>query len=312
MLKEILDIIDLLDGADANGETVVQWLRQRGADAEVVPIDAGGHTDLVRVRIAGVEGRTAGGRAPTLGIIGRLGGVGSRPKRLGLVSDADGAIVALAAAGVLARMQTRGDRLRGDVLVRTHVSPASPMIPHEPAPFIDVPVDRDVLARAEMDAEMDAILSIDATRANRIAKRSGFGITGTVKEGYLLRPTPAVLDICERVGRRPAVVVPIFTQDLTPPGNGIHHINSILQPATMTDAPVIGIALLSPMIVGGASTGVVHEQDLATAGRAVVEIAKEFSAGTLAFYHEQEFRRLVDLYGPMKRFQEPPAATGRA
>jgi hypothetical protein len=300
MLKCVIDVVDLLSGADASGESVAGWLRTFGADVDLVRLEGpSGRTDLVRAVIPGAEGRRAGGTAPTLGIIGRLGGIGVRPHRLGLVSDADGAIVALAVAAALARLRARGDRLRSDVLVRTHISPASPIIPHEPAAFVDVPVDRNELARAEVDPEMAAILSIDATRANRIVKARGFGITGAVKDGYLLRPTVPMLDAFERVAGHAPVVVPIFTQDITPPGSGVHRINSILQPATLTSAPVVGVVLLSPVVVGGASSGVTDEHDLAMAARFVVEVAKEFSNGTLPFYYEDEFTRLVELYGPL-------------
>lgn len=300
MLNHISDVVDLLSGADITGDATATWLRGFGADVDVRPMTGpSGHTDLVRAVIPGADGRRAGGTAPTLGIIGRLGGIGARPHRLGLVSDADGAIVALAVAAALARLRARGDRLRSDVLVRTHISPASPIIPHEPAAFVDVPVDRNELARAEVDPEMAAILSIDATRANRIVKARGFAITGTVKDGYVLRPTGPMLDAFERVAGHAPVVVPIFTQDITPPGNGVHRINSILQPATLTSAPVVGVALLSPVVVGGASTGVTDEHDLATAARFVVEVAKDFSNGTLPFYYEDEFERLVELYGPL-------------
>lgn len=302
MLKLIADVVDLLSGADVTGDAVATWLRVFGADVDLLPMTgATGRTDLVRAIIAGTDGVRAGGAAPTLGIIGRLGGIGVRPSRLGLVSDADGAIVAIGVAAALARMRARGDRLRSDVLVRTHVSPASPIIPHEPAPFVDVPVDRLELARAEVDAEMAAILSIDATRANRIVKARGFAITGAVKDGYVLRPTVPMLDIFERVAGRAPVIVPLFTQDITPPGNGVHRINSIMQPATLTTAPVVGVALLSPVVTGGASTGVTDEHDLAMAGRFVIEVAKEYAGGALPFYYEDELARLVELYGPLTR-----------
>ena len=282
MLKHILDLVDLLDGPDAGGAAVASWLRAKDPRGETVVdiagLDGPGHTELVRVAVPGTKGRRAGGSRPTLGVIGRLGGVGSRPERLGLVSDADGAIVALAAA---ASCRACGPwRPPAGRCPRPHAHlPASPMIPHEPAPFVDSPVDRDRLARAEVDAEMAAILSIDSTRANRIAKHDGFAITGAVKDGYILRPTPQVLDVYERVAGRPAVVLPLFTQDITPPGNGLHHINSIMQPATLSDAPVIGVALLSPVVVAGAATGVLHEQELATAARFVLEVAKGVHGG---------------------------------
>jgi len=300
MLSFVTAAVDLLNGADASGESVAAWLRTFGADVDLVRLEGpSGRTDLVRAVIPGTEGRRAGGPAPTLGIIGRLGGIGARPHRLGLVSDADGAIVAIAVAAALARMRARGDALRSDVLVRTHISPHSPIIPHEPAAFVDVPVDRLALARAEVDAEMAAILSIDATRANRIVKARGFAITGTVKDGYILRPTVPMLDIVERVAGHAPAIVPLFTQDITPPGNGLHRINSIMQPATLTSAPVIGVALLSPVVTGGASTGVTDEHDLAMTGRFAVEVAKEFSNGMLPFYYEDEFARLVELYGAL-------------
>ena len=44
-------------------------------------------TDFVSVLIKGTAGRSAGGSAPTLGIVGRLGGLGARPDITGFVSD---------------------------------------------------------------------------------------------------------------------------------------------------------------------------------------------------------------------------------
>lgn len=305
MLKKILEATELLNCADVSGKKVVHWLRDAGANAEhKILKDESGSTDFIKVTIPGHQGQLSGGTAPTLGVIGRLGGIGCRPNRLGLVSDGDGAVVAIAAAAFLAHMSNHGDILPGDVLVRTHISPNSPIIPHEPAAFVDLPIDRETLIRAEIDSTMNGILSIDSTRANRIAKQTGFGITGTIKEGVILRPTNGVLDIYERTAGQAPFVVPIFTQDITPPGNGLHHINSLLQPATVTSVPVIGVALLSPIVTGGASTGVVKETELSAAGHFVVEVAKEFTAGTLDLYHHDEFELFVNLYGSMKQLQE--------
>jgi hypothetical protein len=307
MLRRILEAVDLLDTAEAGGAPVVEWLRGWGADAETEVIEGPGRTDFVRAVIAGANGRLAGGTAPTLGVIGRLGGVGARPHRQGLVSDGDGACVALAVAAALARARSKGDGLAGDVLVRTHVCASAPMVPHEPAPFMDSPVDRERLGQAELDPSMDAILSIDSTRANRIAKHGAFAITGAVKEGYILRPTPGLLDIYERVAGRPAVVLPLFTQDITPAGNGLHHVNSIMQPSILSAAPVVGIALLAPTVVAGAATGVVRESELAEAARFVVEVAKAFTAGALSLYHAEELAGLVERYGTLRHLQRAEA-----
>src|SRR5690554_4160962 len=90
--SQVLQTYDLLDSAHVNGDRVAEWLEQNGAtNVKVQRIEgAKGHTDFIRVTIPGSEGRSNGGSAPTLGVIGRLGGIGARPSRIGLVSDADG------------------------------------------------------------------------------------------------------------------------------------------------------------------------------------------------------------------------------
>ncbi|MDW8010480.1 MAG: DUF1177 family protein [Sulfolobales archaeon] len=94
------------------------------------------------MKIPGASGKTAGGSAPTLGIVGRLGGVGARPAYIGMVSDADGAVVALAAAYKIAEMSKRGDILPGDVTLTTHICPNAPTRPHKPVPMMDGVADR--------------------------------------------------------------------------------------------------------------------------------------------------------------------------
>jgi len=56
-------------------------------------------------------------------------------------------------------------------------------------------------------------------------------------------------------GRAP-VTFPITMQDITPYGNGVDHLNSILQPATATAAPVVGVAICAETAVPGRATGV--------------------------------------------------------
>ena len=139
--SQVLQTYDLLDSAHVNGDRVAEWLEQNGAtNVKVQRIEgAKGHTDFIRVTIPGSEGRSNGGSAPTLGVIGRLGGIGARPSRIGLVSDADGAIVALATALKALHMQAQGDQLPGDLIVGTHICPQAPTIPHEPVPFMGSP-----------------------------------------------------------------------------------------------------------------------------------------------------------------------------
>jgi hypothetical protein len=279
----------------------------RGAGLEEVTVTTlagpGGTTDALRAVVPGTEGRRRGGSAPTLGIVGRLGGIGARPAQIGLVSDADGAVTAVAAALKLARMRAEGDRLPGDVILATHVCPHAPVRPHAPVPFMASPVDQPTLNREEVSPEMEAVLSIDTTRGNRVVNRRGFAISPTVKAGWILRVSEDLLDIQQFVTGRLPVVLPISMQDITPYGNGLHHLNSILQPSTATEAPVVAVALTAEVAVPGSATGASHPTDIEQAVRFVLEVAKSFTRNACRFYDPEEFHRIQQRYGPMTHLQ---------
>ncbi|MCL5046818.1 MAG: DUF1177 domain-containing protein [Actinobacteria bacterium] len=271
---------------------------------ELVKVEeTGGSTDFIKVVVPGSSGASSGGEAPTLGIIGRLGGIGTRPARIGVVSDADGAIAALAVASKIADMARRGDVLPGDVIIATHICPSAPIMPHEPVPFMGSPVEMETMNRIEVDPGVHAVLSIDATKGNRVINHKGIAVSPTVKEGYILGVSEDLLDILQVVTGRPPVVLPVTTLDITPYGNGLYHLNSIMQPAVATDAPVVGLAITSEVAVPGCATGANHLGDIEMAARFAVEVAKEFGAGRCQFYKEEEFNRVLGLYGSMKHLQ---------
>lgn len=305
MLKQVLEIYELLDSPTASGEEVANILRSRGLDDVSVKTIKGerGQTDFVKIRVPGTDGKMAGGSASTLGVVGRLGGIGARPEMVGIVSDADGAVTALSVALKLADMRGKGDRLKGDVVVATHICPNAPITPHEPVPFMGSPVGIGVMNREEVDDSMDAVLSIDTTKGNRIVKWRGFAITPTVKEGWVLKVSDDLLDIMEIATGRIPRVCPITTQDITPYGTGIDHINSIMQPATSTDAPVVGVAITAEVPVPGCATGASHVTDIEEAARFVLEVAKAFGKGLCRFYDEEQWGFIVERYGPLKVLQ---------
>lgn len=305
--KATLDALSLLDDGRINGQMVVGVLKDLGLEeVSFTPIEGPmGRTDFVKAVIPGLRGRRQGGTSPTLGVIGRLGGVGARPERIGLVSDGDGAVAALAIAMKLARMRGKGDALQGDVIVSTHICPHAPTQPHEPVPFMGSPVDMEVMNRYEVDPEMDAILSVDTTKGNRVVNHRGFAISATVKEGYILRVSEDLLDIMAITTGKLPVTFPVTTQDITPYGNGVYHLNSILQPCTATSAPVVGVAITAEVAVPGCATGASHVVDIEEAVRFVIEVAKAFGAGKCTFYDKTEFARLLELYGPMNHLQTP-------
>jgi len=297
MLREVCDVLDLLDSAHVDGDAVgslfsgfagvmCEWENVAGEK---------GSSDVVRIKIEGAKSD-----APVLGIIGQLGGIGARPEMIGYVSDGDGATAALAAALKIAKMRQLGDMLPGSVIIATHICPDAATQPHDPVPFMSSPLTIEQALRHMIKSKMDAVLSIDTTKGNRIINNKGIAISPTVVKGYVLRISDDLLSVYERVaGCRPHVL-PITMQDITPYGNGITHLNSIMQPCTVVGAPVVGVAITTEVPVAGCGTGASHEVDIELAARFCVEVAKTFGAEACSFYDQGEFDKLVGLYGSME------------
>ena len=268
LMKQIIDVYEVLDSSFVTGEAVKEYLLGIKADANVEVyelVGPKGSTDMLKVRIPGKNGKTNGGDAPTIGLLGRLGGIGARPERIGFVSDGDGALCAVALAAKLLDMQNKGDYLDGDVFISTHICPHAPTAPHDPVPFM--------------------------------------AISPTVKEGYVLRTSEDLLDLMQITTGRLPYVFPLATQDITPYGNDVHHLNSILQPCTATDAPVVGVAITAETMVPGCATGATHAADVEEAARFMLEVAKAYGRKQCSFYDADEYARLQKLYGSMKHLQ---------
>lgn len=309
MLKQVMDIMSLLEGPRVDAGAVREFFISRGAEPSeietaMVREDAGA-TLFVKLRLQGSGGSSRKQRPPALGVIGRLGGIGARPQARGFVSDADGALCALAAAAELAAARARGDGLKADVIFATHLCPDAPVFPHDPVPFMGAPVSMDTMNRLEVDGDMAAILSIDATKGNRVLNRRGFAITPTIKQGWILRVSEDLMDIMQNVTGEPPVVLPVTNQDITPYGNRIYHLNSILQPAVATPAPVVGVALTAAVAVPGCATGANQPDDIARAARFAVETSFAWDRGKCRFYDREEFTNLERLYGSLAHLQTP-------
>ena len=304
-MKYVIESLDLLDRPTASAEEVADVLRSRGVEDVACRALAGprGDTVFIKIGFPGAGGKTRGGAAPTLGILGTLGGVGARPELAGMVSDADGAVVAVACALKLADMARQGDVLPGDVMVSTHICPDAPTQPHVPVPFMNSPLDQHQAQAEAVDPAMDAVLSVDATKGNRILNWRGFAISPTVKEGYILRVSEDLLDIAAWTSGQPPRVLPITTQDITPYGNGVFHMNSIMQPCIATKAPVVGVALTAETAVPGCYPMANQPADLEAATRFCLGVAQALGRGECSFYNESEFDRLVELYGALNKLQ---------
>lgn len=305
-LKYVMESYELLDNRFVTGNAVKEFL-EAVCERENITVETvlgeKGSTDFIKIHIKGTDGKISGGQAPTLGVIGRLGGIGARPEVLGFVSDGDGALAAIAIAAKLLDMTKKGDRLTGDVIISTHICPTAPTQPHEPVPFMGSPVDILTMNKYEVSDEMDAVLTIDTTKGNIVTNHRGFAITPTVKEGYILRMSNDLLDIYQQTAGILPVTMPITLQDITPYGNGLFHINSIMQPCVAVDAPVVGVAITTEVAVAGSASGASHLMDIEQVVRYGIEVAKRFGSNQCEFYDAEEFERIQDLYGSMKQFQ---------
>ena len=224
VMKQLLEVFDILDDSAASGARMKDYLLSvnPAANVEVFPLTGPkGSTDVIRVLIPGKNGKSSGRTAPTLGIIGRLGGLGARPAMTGFVSDGDGACTVLTVAAKLLDMQKKGDILEGDVIIATHICPDAPTEPHDPVPFMGSPVQMHQNNETEVLSAMDAILSVDTTKGNRIINHRGFAISNTVKSGYILSVSDDLLDIMQTTTGQLPRVFPLATQDITPYGNDL-------------------------------------------------------------------------------------------
>lgn len=306
LIKQVIELFDILDAPDADGMKVKEYMHSidKDADVNVYPlVGPKGKTDMVRITIPGRNGKRAGKDAPTIGLLGRLGGLGARPEVTGFVSDGDGALAALACAAKLLDMKKKGDLLEGDVIISTHVCPDAPTREHHPVPFMDSPVEMSQVNREEVSDELDAILSVDTTKGNRIINKRGIAISNTVKEGYVLKCSDDLLNVLERVTGELPSVFSLSTLDITPYGNNLYHINSILQPATATSAPTVGVAIVTQTQVAGCATGATNFADVEQAARFMLETAKDFGSGKCSFYDKDEFDEVIRRYGSMKHLQ---------
>ena len=157
----------------------------------------------------------------------------------------------------------------------------------------------------EIDPAMDAVISIDTTKGNRIINHKGISMSPTVKEGYILKVSDDLVSVLETVTGMPAHIFPLSIQDITPYGNDLYHINSILQPAVATSAPVVGIAITTATPVAGCATGASHVVDVELAVRFAIETAKAYGEGKCAFYDAAEYAHILKLYGSMTHIQTP-------
>ena len=165
----------------------------RDRSVEITPFESDlGKTDFVKILFPGLSGKSNGGNAPTTGIIGSNGGLRLPGVYPGLASDADGCIVGLSTALRLARMWTRNQQLAGDVLISTHICQQAHPAPHDPFPFVMSPLPSSEKHPRLVDDRMDAILTPETCKGNKMIAHLGFAVTPPVREGFIMRPHASI------------------------------------------------------------------------------------------------------------------------
>ena len=165
------------------------------------------------------------------------------------------------------------------------------------------PVEMSQVNKEEVSPELDAILSVDTTKGNRVINTRGSATPPTVNGEYIMRSPAVLLHRLQTTTGSLPYVLPLATQDITPYGNDVHHLNSILQPCTATNAPVVGVAITAETMVPGCATGATHAADVEEAARFMLEVAKAFGRKQCSFYDEAEYARIQKLYGSMNHLQ---------
>ncbi|KAG1251907.1 hypothetical protein G6F68_012039 [Rhizopus microsporus] len=175
-MKQVIDTIELLSSAHITGEAVAQVLRDAGqCEVEVTRLERdGAATDFLSIVIPGADDT-----APQLGIVGRLGGIGARPAVTGLVSDSDGAVVAIAAALKLMAMARQGDVMPGTVRIRTHICPRAGTRPHHPVPMMRSPFPmREMMSPRGANGARSCCAAVDTAHGLQMGHRTVAALQG--------------------------------------------------------------------------------------------------------------------------------------
>lgn len=304
MLREVMDVLEFLDDARNGAEPFVDLLPDGPQSVEITPFESDiGKTDFIKILLPGSAGKSSGGDAPTTGIIGSNGGLRLPGVYPGLASDADGCIVGLATALRLARLRTRDQQLAGDVLISTHICQQAHPAPHDPFPFVMSPLPSSEKHPRLVDDRMDAILTPETCKGNKMVSHLGFAVTPPVREGLILRPHASVLHIMEMVTGKAPVVFPITMQDVTPYELGVHHICGMLLPSIFSTAPVIGVPLVTEIQTHPSATGVQQPMGLESAARFCLEIATAFGNGDCEFYYPDDFKGMIEAFQGLQGWQ---------
>ncbi|QGR19573.1 DUF1177 family protein [Stygiolobus azoricus] len=282
---------------------VINSLETKNPKQKVFELIKGKHVEVEEINLKGDNNEEVtylrfyikNSRKRTIEVLGRLGSI-QLSNSIGLVSDADGAIVSLTVLMEILNLYENGFDIPVNVTVITNLSTNARLIPHQPFYFMIPLIGLEEAMKYEVDKNSDTLISIDSTKGNKTAKFKDFAITHVVKEGYILRVVDEIIDIYTRVTGHEPYFVPLTTGDLTPLSFNVYHISTLISPWMYTNAAVLGVATVSTYPIPGYVTGVMDITMLEHASRFIVELIKYLDNERLIYY-DNELKELKEKIG---------------
>ncbi|BCU66904.1 hypothetical protein HS7_03410 [Sulfolobales archaeon HS-7] len=228
-------------------------------------------------------------------ILGRLGAVQMKGE-YGLVSDADGAIVALTVLLELLNLKRKGISIPGSVVISTSISLDAGLIEHKPFKFMVPKIGLEDALPIEVERDAELVISVDSTKGNNLVKFDDFALTHVVFGGYLLRLRDEVIELYKRVTGHEIYMLALTTGDLTPMEFKVNHVSTLVTPWLYTNSPLIGLATVSKQVIPGYVTGVQDFLMLERSARFCLEMIKYVGKGGKVYY-EEELSELLSKLG---------------
>lgn len=300
MLKQGIEVFDLLTSAKVNSTRIVEYISSFGPCKAQVEGSCGpnGSYKTLKVTIAGTDGAISGGKSPTLGFVGQVGDQASSQSKNERIPDYIGTSIVLLTAAKILQMITSGNALRGDVILSAQIgSNTSTSVSSENTTF-----QKEVPTHTEVSLVMDAVISIGSYRGAKIGYNKSIAISPTVKEGYILEISDDLWALAKKTNDVSPISLPLSQQDIIPCEKGLPQAHTILQPSRATSAPVVGIGIQNEMASRHGLNTSLFER-IESTGRFLVTVATAFTNNNCSLYDEHEFTILRTSYGDMSHFQ---------
>lgn len=297
MLKQGIEVLDLLTSAEVNGTMLVEYLNSLGSCEAQVECVCGlnGSYKTLKVTITGTDGAISGGGSPTLGFVGQVGDQASSQSKNERIPDYIGTSIVLLTATKILQMNKSGNALRGDVILSAQISSNT-------ATSENTTLQKEVPTHTEVSQFMDAVISIGSYKREKVGYHKGIAISPTVKEGYILKLSDDLWALAKKNTDVLPISLPLSQQDIIPRETGLPQAHTILQPSRATSAPVVGIGIQNEK-ASGQGLETCFSERIESTGRFLATVATAFTNGECSFFDEQEFTLLRTSYGDMSHFQ---------